>query len=422
MNTRDLRPALVLLGCIIGIGINFAPIFASTFSAFVKPIAAEFGWSRIQVMSGYSIAMASLAVAAWPTGMLIDRFSPRRIALYGVPVFGIAVASMSLVPASYPIYLLACALLGISAAGCFHIVYISVLAGWFDRRFGLALGMAIGGAGLGSTLMPSFAQAIITSHDWRLAYIVLGLTSIAVAWPSAWLLLHERTQGKPTSSARRSEQIQLPGVSRADALRTPLLWRVTFCYFVIGALVGAHVINLIPLLTDRGVDVRTAAALAGLYGFSVMLSRIIGGYLLDRIDAGRLGTCIFALGTIGCWLLTFSSGSISTILAILLIGVMSGAESDVAVVVVKTRFGRRAFGTLNGIVYSSMLMGILSGPLWLSLSYDWYGSYLPGQYPLLVAGIVAGVIHFRVSGQTWRRVHINEPTPSQSGYAVDKND
>ena len=398
-------------------------VFSATFTAFVKPIATELAWSRTQVISGYSVASAALAFAAWPTGMLIDRFSSRHIILLGVPLFGAALASMALIPANYPVYLFICLLVGVAGAGCFHVVYISILAGWFERRFGLAVGIALAGSGIGVGLMPIYAQALISAYGWRAAYIALGLTSVAVAWPSACLLLHHRAPVQASSTDTDTgtdtdtdtEDKLAPGMSRAEALRSIVFWRVFLCYFLIGALVGGFIVNLIPLLTDRGIAPQEAATFAGLFGVSVLFSRLASGYMLDWVDAGRLGASIFLICFFGGLLLTFTTARIPTAAAVLLIGLGAGSEGDIAVFVILRKFGRRAFGALSSIVYSSLLLGVLVGPLVFSLAHDLYGSYRPGQYPLLAGGLLACLLHFSVTGGTWRRQLLD---PEQSASSV----
>jgi MFS family permease len=52
--------------------------------------------------------------------------------------------------------------------------YAKAIAAWFDRRRGLALGIAMSGVGLGGFVMPQLAQALIDRVGWRGAYLILG--------------------------------------------------------------------------------------------------------------------------------------------------------------------------------------------------------------------------------------------------------
>jgi MFS family permease len=67
-----------------------------TFSVFVKPLAAEFGWSREAISSGFAIAALTLGLCFPLLGRWIDRFGPRRIVLICMTVYVCAITSLSL--------------------------------------------------------------------------------------------------------------------------------------------------------------------------------------------------------------------------------------------------------------------------------------------------------------------------------------
>lgn len=60
--------------------------------------------------------------------------------------------------------------MGLVGGGTAIVPYFGVIAHWFDKRRGLALGLAMVGVGLSNFTMPSVAQAMISSVGWREAY------------------------------------------------------------------------------------------------------------------------------------------------------------------------------------------------------------------------------------------------------------
>jgi hypothetical protein len=52
----------VVLAACLGVMAGFGSLFVYTFSVFVKPLAAEFGWSREAISSGFAIAAVTLGV------------------------------------------------------------------------------------------------------------------------------------------------------------------------------------------------------------------------------------------------------------------------------------------------------------------------------------------------------------------------
>src|SRR5271168_593078 len=86
----------VVLAACFGVMAGFGSLFVYTFSVFVKPLVAEFGWSREAISSGFAIAAVTLGLVSPLLGRWIDRFGPRRIILTCMTVYGFAILSLSL--------------------------------------------------------------------------------------------------------------------------------------------------------------------------------------------------------------------------------------------------------------------------------------------------------------------------------------
>ena len=91
---------LVVLAAFFGVMAGFGSLVVFTFSVFLKPIGAEFGWSREAVSAAFGFAAVSVAVASPKLGQLLDRMGPRRIIIPCYLVYGLALARS---PSSHPI-------------------------------------------------------------------------------------------------------------------------------------------------------------------------------------------------------------------------------------------------------------------------------------------------------------------------------
>src|ERR1700739_3927933 len=78
-----------------GVMVSFAPIVPYTFSLFLNPLHAAFGWKREAIGAGFGLAAMTVALVSPVIGVLLDRFAPRRIILPGILVFAAALASLS---------------------------------------------------------------------------------------------------------------------------------------------------------------------------------------------------------------------------------------------------------------------------------------------------------------------------------------
>ncbi|HKF41226.1 MAG TPA: MFS transporter, partial [Candidatus Acidoferrum sp.] len=88
----------VVLAASLGVMGGFGSLFVYTFAVFVKPLNAEFGWSREQISSGFGVAAVTLGIVSPSLGRWLDRFGPRRVILPCVVVFSGAIASLAFLP------------------------------------------------------------------------------------------------------------------------------------------------------------------------------------------------------------------------------------------------------------------------------------------------------------------------------------
>ena len=160
----------VVLAACFGVMAGFGSLFVYTFAVFVKPLGAEFGWSREAVSRGFGLAAVTLGVVSPLLGRWIDRFGPRRIILPCMTVFGCAIASLALLRSELWQLYLTCIVLGLVGNGAAHLAYSRSISTWFQRRLGTALAFVMVGAGLGAMILPVVAQTIISRSGWRAAY------------------------------------------------------------------------------------------------------------------------------------------------------------------------------------------------------------------------------------------------------------
>ena len=163
-----------------GLSIHSVPILGFTIGVFLKSLSQEFSWSRTQISLAITLSALGMTLAAPFLGWLVDRFGARRVILPAVGLFGGSVLSLYFLSAHlwhfYAIFLFT----GIVGSGTGPVPYMKVISQWFDRRRGLALGLAMIGSSAGTFIMPSLAQALISSMGWRSAYVFLGLLPLGI--------------------------------------------------------------------------------------------------------------------------------------------------------------------------------------------------------------------------------------------------
>ncbi|WP_433966869.1 MFS transporter [Tunturiibacter gelidiferens] len=360
----------VAAAAFVGVMVSFAPIVPYTFSLFLNPLHAAFGWQREAISGTFALAAITVAVVSPGIGVLLDRFPPRRIILPSVVIFALALASLSRLGPSIQRFYLTYFVLGLVANGTAQFAYTRTILTWFNRRRGLALAFLLTGSGVGSILIPPLTQWVIDHHGWRDAYLMLGGVAL-LGLPLTALLL--RNQPMP----QRVDESLMSGETVASALRTAPFWILAFIIMLSAFGENGLVTNLAAMLTEHGVTVQAAALALSVRGGAGIVGRLFTGFLIDRLPAQRIQTGILLLSAAGTLILAFSGTSAMALLGAALLGIGLGSEADVAPYLLARYFGRKHFSVLYGLTWTAYAIGGATGPMVVGHFYDRAGSYQP---------------------------------------------
>lgn len=360
----------VVLAACLGVMAGFGSLFVYTFSVFVKPLAAEFGWSREAISSGFAVAAATLGLISPLLGQWIDRFGPRRIILICMTIYACAIASLSLLHSGLWQFYVTCFVLGVVGNGAAHLAYSRSISTWFHRRLGTALAFVMVGAGLGAMILPVVAQSIISWSGWRAAYAALGGLALLLGLPLSWYYIRERG-----AVGNNSAPVAHDGMTWQQGLRSFAFWIITAILFVSSISMNGAITHLSALLTDRGLTAGNAALCASILGGSSLLGRIVAGWLLDRFFGPRVALVINIVTALGIFLLARATSFPAGCLAAALIGVGAGGEAAITPYLLTRYFGLRAFSTLYGLTWTFYAAAGAIGPVILGRAYDATGSY-----------------------------------------------
>ena len=285
---------------VVGQSFSIAAVLVYTFGVFAKPLAQTFHASRGAIALAVSLLDLVATFAAPGAGRLADRYGARGVIVASVLALTACLVGLSYVQAPlwhlYALYMLA-ALVGIATT---PVTYSRVVANWFDRKRGLALGLASTGVGLGAFIGPSLAQFLIAERGWRQAYMGLGAITLLVTGPVVAIFL----RGSPEEAGLRPDGVSAPagakprtaartGMTVQEALRTRTFWLLCSIFFLVAACGNGTLAHVVPLLTDRGVAGQSAAWEASLFGIASIAGRVGSGYLVDRYFAPRVAAALF---------------------------------------------------------------------------------------------------------------------------------
>lgn len=191
---RVFRGWWIVLVSIAGLSFSTGTMIVYTFGVFAKPLASELKSSRSSIALAISILDLVVTCAAPFAGRLVDRYGARGVIVTSLVGLSACLVGFSFVqPPLWHFYLLF-ALAGLVGVATTPVTYSRVVANWFDRKRGLALGLTNSGIGLGAFIAPSLAQFLIERGGWRLAYLGLAAACLLVAVPIVWIFLRATPQ------------------------------------------------------------------------------------------------------------------------------------------------------------------------------------------------------------------------------------
>ena len=329
----------------------------------------EFGWSRASLSTGMALCALLSALSLPFVGLLMDKIGVRRVLMVAICLFALNVAAISFTN-SLALFVALTALTGVTGAAQSPMGYVKSIAGYFDRRRGLAIGIAMSGVGIGTALVPQYVQWVIAEHGWRAGYVGLGLAILVVALPAVALLVRE-----PRAATNPSMAATVPGLELREAMTRRSFWCIAATVLLVSIAVNGALVHVVPLLVDSGWAPAAATRVLAVAGVAGLAGRLLAGYLMDRVFGPFVASGFFALAILGLY--SLGSG-INAYVGMILIGLAAGAEVDMIGFFVSRYYGLRRFGQIYGVLFAVFTIGAGLGPLLMGASHTNFGSYYFG--------------------------------------------
>jgi predicted MFS family arabinose efflux permease len=390
----------LVLAC--AVGFSFSSILTYAFGLFIVPLSDEFGWSRAQTSVGLTLTGVVSVLLSPVVGMLIDRWGVRRLAIPGLVLLTLSVASFSLADGTMTQWIALWAVFALVDLSVKSTVWTTAVAFAFKDERSLAIAFTLGGVSLASIVGPPLAATLITALGWRLAFVAIAAIWGSVALILALLFLKDTKERQADGSLVLANRgtTDADGLTVRQALRSGPLIRIGIATFVTMLLGLAVQVHQVPVLTDGGMDARQAAYLVSLAGVAGIAGKLMTGWLMDRVNAGMVGAVTLAVSAIGYGLLLESVRTVPlTIVAMMVIGYAAACKLQICAYMTSRYAGMRKFGTVFGIMSSLIALGGGLGPLLAGAVFDTFGSYDPLLFAamagtFLSAGLLVGLGHY----------------------------
>lgn len=398
-NELDLRYEgwRITLACAAAGMVGFGAIVVYGFGVLLKPVAAEFGWSRETLATAFACASFTLGLTSPVLGILLDRFGPKRVIIPCVAALGLAFASLALLQHNRVQLFGTFILLGAVGNATAQMGYARVVSTWFEQHRGLGLAVFMAGTTVGSILVPPTAQALIGRLGWRWTCVILGSAPLAIAIPLVKLVVREKSRHVVRHAGITS------GAGVAEAMGNRAFRILAATLFLTAMSTTGTITHLSPLLTDRGISARGAAWAVSVVGVTSILGRLTTGWALDRFYGPAVAMVLQFMTATGLLLLSSCRTLPAAIAAAGLFGFSMGGESDVVPYLIAKYFGLRRLATLYGLTWTAYATAAALGSVLLGRAFDTTGSYAELLTRLAALVFIGGVLmaampRYRVRG------------------------
>ena len=389
MSRAELRRVLATL-CITELTSWGVLIYA--FPVLSPTISATTGWSTTSVVGAFSVGQLVAAVVGIPVGRRLDGKGPRGLMTIGSVVGVLAVVAIA-VASSVAWFLGAWVLAGAAMGAVLYPPAFAAVTRWYGSRRVSALTALTLAAGLASTVFAPLTAALAGHLDWRGAYLVLAAVLAVITIPGhlwglrgRWPHTAEADQPDPTPATGPVAAAEPARIARSRAfimLVTALTTNAFAAYAV--------VINLVPLLTERGLATGTAAVALGLGGVGQVLGRL-GYTTLYRHTTVRTRTVLVLVATSATTaLLAVVTSPAALIAAAVLAGTARGVFTLLQATAITDRWGAAHYGRLTGLLSAPLTITSAAAPWAGAAVAARLGTYA-AMFGVLAAVNVAGVL------------------------------
>jgi MFS family permease len=353
-------------------------------------------------------ALVAGALAPFIGPFFDTKNGPRIMSIVTAIVLGISMMGIRWVHEVWQFYLLFGVLGAVANVSGGTVLVESVVPKWFIRRRGRAVAMASMGGALGP-VFPAGIQAAILAFGWRDAWFVLGLFTMAVMLPLAFLIRTSpedmgllpdgdvesedldgaSTSSSPRPTARRVEEVSL---TRGETWRTPSFWMLVLIFSITSLGVQGFISNWLPYFQDIGFTATTGALALTVYGFFVFPARFLWGFLAERYSVRYLLMIQHILTALGVILLLSIGNTGMLLLFAVFMGLAYGGYIPLQRLIYPIYYGRAHLGSIRGSMRPAITVASAAGPLVIAGLYDARGSYTLAFIVVMSTWLLAGLL------------------------------
>ena len=360
------------------------------FGLFVGPWTEEFGVSVVVISAVSSAGWVVNGLAQPVVGRLSDRFGSRVVMATGMGVLGVATLLLALSPNIWVLAFLHAIVISFAISGVMFTPSTALIARWFRRRRGTAMGLITSGGSIGGIVLVPFLAYLLILGGWRVTFAVIGVIMLVGALPVLLFVIRDdpKELGLVPDGGAGDAQLDLSEVGgqrrgplTADrwtqCFRSAPLWLLGTSYVVCGvttAMIGTH---YIPFATSQGISTGVAALAFALLSFLNLVGVLGAGWLSDRMPRKNILALVYLVRGVAFVLLAVLPGAFGIWAFALVAGVSWLATVPLTSALASEIYGVKNIGMIVGLLTMVHQFGGAVAVLLAGVSFSVLGSYAP---------------------------------------------
>jgi OFA family oxalate/formate antiporter-like MFS transporter len=440
---------MITIGCLYSWGL------------FTQPLLVAYRWDLRTTTWAYAIANFSLAaVGAVIGGFWQDQAGPRKVALFGIALWGLGNVLAGLGTSAFgaPWLYATYGIMGGIGAGMAYITPVAMVTKWFPDRKGLAGGLVATGFGLGAFIynllvprLAGFHAAAVHAGEFLAAkasaaavaaaadapfdprhlvdlrhlstqiftaadvdavmqvFVGSGAVFLMIGLTAASLFCNPPPGYRVASRKGIAVKPVVESYSPSQIIAMPqfyLLWLQLFVNVIGGITI---ISNAVFILTDlTRVSAAVVAPLFGLVSIFNALGRLFWGAVSDRIGCNRTFAAMFAIQAVTLFLLSDVHDLTLALMATSVVLFCCGGGFGTMPSFNASCFGTKYMGLNYALILTAWGFAALVGPILVARAKDITGSFA-GMLPLIALVLLGAVILPFLTKKPTRRPPSLEP-------------
>ena len=372
-------------------------------------LISELGMTESQLGMVSAFYFIPVAVLAIIVGRALDKYSVKNFMMIGAIIYAVGLFSLSFINSYWSLLTIYLTILALGSIMMGNLAVSKLIANWFDKNAGKALGIAAIGISFSGVILPLIVDPLLELVGWRNVYVIFASIVFFIILPLVFFTVIDDpkavNQVKDGVKKDDKEEFIPEEMTAKDLLSKKVFWIISLAFaFQFLSMMGVLAflpIHAIKMGLDEtwsllGLPVKQYVFAYSLAAFGGVLGKIIFGYLMDMMKTAHPPMIAMLLQAIGIFGITYLNEPNIFLLSAFIFGLGFGAATPLMTACYLRIFGAHNLGKARGmsspIISPLQPIGILITSILIGFQDTYFAAFNIMGCFALVAVILASQI------------------------------